>query len=321
MGKKKIKHLGRRSRKNKIKQFIQIFMVLIIIFVLSLGVRYIKNMFVARSIENSKVEFYMDVADEVGNGEAQLNWKELLSIDMFIYNNDLSNVKKSDVIHRANKFIDKHKDKNGNTVYYVKDIDEVLDELKIKSSDKGKINNYLSQLENVYLGNKKLNNDSFQIKFINKIKKRAIKNYEEFGVLPSITIAQCILESGWGNSELSTKGKNLFGIKADSSWKGKSIELQTSENYDDKIIAVFRVYPSIEESIRDHGLFLRNNPRYEKNGLFNSKTYIYQAQALEDAGYSTKKDENGKKIYADMLINLIREYNLQLIDWSLQNKK
>ena len=99
MGKKKIKHLGRRSRKNKIKQFIQIFMVLIIIFVLSLGVRYIKNMFVARSIENSKVEFYMDVADEVGNGEAQLNWKELLSIDMFIYNNDL-------VIESFTSFID-----------------------------------------------------------------------------------------------------------------------------------------------------------------------------------------------------------------------
>ena len=56
------------------------------------------------------------------------------------------------------------------------------------------------------------------------------------------------------------------------------------------------------------------NPRYEKNGLFKAKHYKTQAQALEDAGYSTKENEYGEKIYADMLISLVRKYNLQLID-------
>ena len=321
MGKKKIKHLGRKSKRQKIQRLSYISIILILTVILYLGVRYLQSMFVARDIEDSKIEYYMDIADEVGNGEVQLNWKELLAIDMFVYDNDLSNVKKSDVIDRAKKFIEKYKDENGDTTYYVQEFDEVLDDLGIKKSEKSKVNNYLNQLEDVYLGNRHLNKDNSQIEFINKIKDRAIINYNEFGVLPSITIAQCILESGWGNSELSINGNNLFGIKADSSWEGKSMKLETSENYDDKMVASFRVYSSINESIKDHGEFLSSNPRYRKNGLFDGKTYISQAQSLEDAGYSTKEDENGNKIYADMLINLIREYNLQLIDWSLYKKK
>ena len=321
MGKKRIKHLGKKSKRRKIQRLVHISIIVILIIILCLGVKYLKSMFVSRDIEDTKIEFYINIADEIGKDEVQLNWKELLAIDMFVYNNDLSNVKKSDVIHRGKKFIETYKDKNGNTAYYVKDFNEALNDLGMKKSDKVKINNYLSQLENVYLGNRRLNKDSLQIKFISKIKDRAIINYEQFGILPSITIAQCILESGWGNSELSTKGKNLFGIKADSSWEGQSMKLETSENYDNKSVAEFRVYSSINDSIKDHGEFLSNNPRYRKNGLFDGKTYILQAQSLEDAGYSTKEDENGNKIYADMLINLIREYNLQLIDWSLYKKK
>ncbi len=97
--------------------------------------------------------------------------------------------------------------------------------------------------------------------------------------------------------------------------------MTTSENYDDKIVAAFRSYSSIDESIKDHGKFLKENPRYEKSGLFSAKHYTSQAQALEDAGYSTKEDKYGNKIYADILINLIRRYNLQLIDCELYENK
>ncbi|MBM6838529.1 mannosyl-glycoprotein endo-beta-N-acetylglucosamidase, partial [Clostridium saudiense] len=56
------------------------------------------------------------------------------------------------------------------------------------------------------------------------------------------------------------------------------------------------------------------NERYRVNGLFDGKEYKSQAQSLEDAGYSTAEDENGDKIYADKLINVIQKYNLMIFD-------
>lgn len=318
MGKKKIKHLkGRKSKNKKLKKILSILFSFIFILVLLVGFKYIKEMYIAKNIEDSKIEFYMDVADEAGKEKVQLDWKKLLAIDMVIYNGDLSNVKKSDALSRSKKFLKYSRDKNGEWHYTLKTLDDVLDKHNFNENQKSDVKKNLKKLEYVYLGNKKLNEKSPEVVFINKIKKIAKKNYEEYGILPSITIGQCILESGWGNSELAKKGNNLFGIKADSSWNGKSVNMATSENYDDKIVATFRSYTSIDESIKDHGRFLKENPRYEKSGLFSAKHYTSQAQALEDAGYSTKEDEHGEKIYADMLINLIRRYNLQLIDCEL----
>lgn len=153
-----------------------------------------------------------------------------------------------------------------------------------------------------------------KIEFIKDVKKEAERSYKEYGVLPSITIAQAILESGWGQSELTKNSNNLFGIKADDRWKGESVEVMTSENYSDKVIARFRKYDSLNGSIKDHAKFLKENQRYTEHGLFKGKDYKSQAQALEDAGYSTKKNEKGEAIYADMLIDLIERYNLNLID-------
>lgn len=154
-----------------------------------------------------------------------------------------------------------------------------------------------------------------KIKFIEEIKDGAKYNYDKYGILPSITVAQAILESGWGQSKLSKDSNNIFGIKADSRWDGESIEVMTLENYNDKIKSKFRKYNNITESIKDHGKFLYENKRYEEYGLFKSKNYKKQAQALEDAGYSTKKDKYGKLIYADMLIDIIQKYNLNKLDF------
>lgn len=151
-------------------------------------------------------------------------------------------------------------------------------------------------------------------KFIKSIEVEAQKSYKEYKIFPSITIAQAILESGWGNSQLTKDSNNLFGIKADDSWKGKTIEIMTTENYNDKIDASFRKYNSIEASIKDHAEFLKENKRYEKNGVFKAENYKEQAQALEDAGYSTKQNSNGEYIYGDMLIELIETYKLYLLD-------
>ena len=156
--------------------------------------------------------------------------------------------------------------------------------------------------------------DSEKMEFIETISDGAISNYNKYGILPSITMVQAILESGWGNSELAVTHNNLFGIKADSRWNGAIATIATSENYNDSTIANFRKYDNINESIEDHGKFLYENSRYAEYGLFNGNDYKSQAQALEDAGYSTVKNENGEPIYADKLISLIEKYNLMQYD-------
>ncbi|MDU3722393.1 MAG: glucosaminidase domain-containing protein, partial [Clostridium celatum] len=161
------------------------------------------------------------------------------------------------------------------------------------------VNSYLNEEEN---------------SFINLILDGAIENYKEYKILPSITIGQAILESGWGKSELAVSHNNLFGIKADSRWDGAVAAINSKENYNDSYISNFRKYDSIEESIEDHGKFLFDSDRYRDNGLFEGKTYIEQAQALEDAGYSTAKDESGVPIYADKLIAIIEKYHLMDYD-------
>ncbi|WP_042277786.1 glycoside hydrolase family 73 protein [[Clostridium] dakarense] len=153
--------------------------------------------------------------------------------------------------------------------------------------------------------------------FIKKIESGAKKNYKKHKILPSITVAQAILESGWGESELAKKSNNLFGIKADNSWDGEFVEVSTLENHNDRINAKFRKYNHVNESIYDHGEFLTENKRYEENGLFKAKNYKEQAQVLEDAGYSTKKDKKGNPVYADMLISVIKRYNLQELDYKI----
>ncbi|BFN04392.1 glycoside hydrolase family 73 protein [Clostridium tetani] len=147
--------------------------------------------------------------------------------------------------------------------------------------------------------------------FINSIKDGAIDSQKKYGVLASITIAQAILESGWGKSSLSRDCKNLFGVKAIGGWRGQKKSYSTYEYYNSKKVLIndyFRVYNSYAESIEDHALFLVNNSRYRQHGFFNAKDYIGQANALQRAGYATSP------IYAQQLINLIEQYKLYKFD-------
>lgn len=163
---------------------------------------------------------------------------------------------------------------------------------------------------------KKYTNKDIEISnnFIELIKDKAIENYEDYGILPSVTISQAIIESDWGNSTLASEYNNLFGIKADESWEGDKVNFETNENYNDIIYSDFRSYKSIEDSIKDHGKFLFENSRYRENGLFDSKDYKKQAEALEKAGYATVKDEKGELIYSEILIQVIEDNNLYVYD-------
>lgn len=296
------------------KKKIGITLTIILILVISifLGIRYLKLRDI--NLNSFDVISYVKYVDEIGEDKFQLNWKNITSILAVINNNNLSNVGENDIKEIGKKFINKDTEK-------LFKVEHVLEELDFSDGEKKRFYNYINQLEYYGIVPESLSEGSEQMNFINDVKEGAIENYKKYGILPSITIGQAILESEWGRSKLATDGNNLFGIKASENYKGDVINLKTKEFYDVTINDNFRKYKTKEESIIDHGEFLKNNKRYEENGVFIAKTYINQAKALEKAGYSTAENEKGEKIYAKSLIQLIREYNLQLIDSELQTEQ
>jgi flagellar rod assembly protein/muramidase FlgJ len=146
-------------------------------------------------------------------------------------------------------------------------------------------------------------------KFIQKYRLAAMYNQVTNRIPASIIIAQAALESGWGQSKLASDGKNFFGIKADSSWKGPSVYMSTKEYINGKMITVqqpFRVYGSAIDSFDDHSEFLNRNKRYAS--LFDSLDYKKWATGLQAAGYAT--DPN----YSSKLIQIIQKHNLHKLD-------
>ncbi|GAA0242779.1 glycoside hydrolase family 73 protein [Metaclostridioides mangenotii] len=309
---KKNKRRNSRFKRGMKKIFITITTVLSIIVLFNVT-KTLEDLFGSKDIENAKVEYYVNIADKVSDGKAQVSWKDLLAIESVKNDGDLSEVRKNDSLKIGERFLIKDKDEEGKTIYKVKKLDNVLNELNFTEVQKEEVHQNISDLEYVFLG-KKLDKNDYRVLFIKQMEDAAVENYYEYGILPSITISQAILESGWGNSVLTEKSNNLFGIKADKRWNGDKFGIETTENYNDKIVANFRSYSSLKDSVRDYGKFLTENSRYTKHGLFESKLYTDQAQSLEDAGYSTKINERGEKIYADMLIEVIKNYNLQIID-------
>lgn len=136
-------------------------------------------------------------------------------------------------------------------------------------------------------------------------------DYSRNGIFASVTLAQSIIESGWGKSGLTQKANNMFGIKCSSNWTGECINMTTGEYGTGgyyNTTAAFRKYPSIEDSVNDHSLFLKENSRYSEAGVFDATTYQDQIRAIHNAGYAT--DPN----YASSIISAIQTYNLDKWD-------
>jgi len=131
----------------------------------------------------------------------------------------------------------------------------------------------------------------------------AIENMREYSIPASITLAQGILESGSGNSELARKSNNHFGIKCGSTWKGRK-----SFHDDDALNECFRAYANVRDSYKDHSLFLVQNSRYANLFQLRLEDYKGWAKGLSKAGYAT----NPK--YATLLINLIESLELYTYD-------
>lgn len=143
-----------------------------------------------------------------------------------------------------------------------------------------------------------------QLAYIDRFVKVAQTEMEKFGVPASITLAQGLLESNVGESRLSVRNNNHFGIKCFSRSCGKG---HCSNFTDDSHKDFFRKYSSAWESYRAHSRMLGGN-RYRKLKQLGTKDYKNWAIGLKKAGYATDKR------YAEKLINLIEELELYRYD-------
>ena len=130
--------------------------------------------------------------------------------------------------------------------------------------------------------------------YIDKYKHIAIDHMERYGIPASITLAQGILESDSGNSNLARRSNNHFGIKCKKDWKGERVY-----HTDDAPNECFRKYDTVEESYEDHAEFLDQSPRYDSLFAYSTTDYKSWARGLRAAGYATAPD------YAQRLTKII----------------
>ncbi|KRL43014.1 N-acetylmuramidase [Companilactobacillus mindensis DSM 14500] len=150
------------------------------------------------------------------------------------------------------------------------------------------------------------------VAFVKKVAPYAVVLGKEYGVLPSITIAQAILESNWGNSSLASQYNNYFGIKGENPTNTKV--LQTKEYTDGQWVTIngrFRVYSDFRESMKDHTKLLVNGTTWNSQQykqVLQSKDYIEAAIALQTDGYATDPG------YTSKIIRIIQKYDLKKYD-------
>ena len=146
--------------------------------------------------------------------------------------------------------------------------------------------------------------------YISMYKDDAIKDMMKMGVPASITLAQGILESESGNSDLAKEARNHFGIKCKSYWVGKTYYHKDDDMNDEGqlIESCFRSYGSALESYVDHSNFLMSTSHYLPLFNYEHTDYKSWANGLKSCGYATDHK------YAQKLINKIEKYDLARFD-------
>lgn len=139
------------------------------------------------------------------------------------------------------------------------------------------------------------------LSYIEQWKETAVQNQADYGIPASIIMAQALLESAAGKSELATNANNHFGIKCTNEWMGGVYYYD-----DDKKGECFRQYRDAAESFKDHALFLKR-PRYTTCFEIAVEDYEGWAYRLRECGYATDK------LYAPKLIKLIEDYRLDTL--------
>jgi hypothetical protein len=144
--------------------------------------------------------------------------------------------------------------------------------------------------------------ESAQEEYIEKWKKEAVRQMKMYSIPASITLAQGVLESGNGNSELAKKSNNHFGIKCHAGWEGGK-----TYHDDDEKGECFRVYDHPKDSYEDHSKFLLRD-RYSVLFKLDLDDYKGWAKGLKKCGYAT----NPK--YPELLITIIERHSLNDLD-------
>lgn len=137
------------------------------------------------------------------------------------------------------------------------------------------------------------------------------------GIFIETLLGQSILETSSGKSKLSSKYNNYFGIKADKSWKGRSVNMSTGEVFNGVPVTIksnFRVYDSFLDSAKDYIKFLKENPRYTKAGVFKANNYKEQIQAIKNAGYATGTN------YVSSVVNIVKGITDDIALFASENK-
>lgn len=138
--------------------------------------------------------------------------------------------------------------------------------------------------------------------YVARYKNLAIEEMNIHGIPASIKLAQAILESGSGNSWLAREANNHFGIKCHE-WRGESVRMDDDAPYE-----CFRKYSSVEQSYKDHSIFLTTRPRYAFLFELDITDYRGWAHGLKKAGYATNPN------YAELLIKIIEDLHLNELD-------
>ncbi|MBS9338759.1 aminodeoxychorismate lyase [Fructobacillus sp. M2-14] len=153
-----------------------------------------------------------------------------------------------------------------------------------------------------------------RLAFIDKISSYAKELKSQYGILPSISIAQAIHESNWNDSVLSSKYNNFYGVKSDDDTAGKSVVMETQEVENGETVtkkARFATYSSYKESMKAHAKTLVNGNTWNANqfkDVLAADNYKDAAQALYDNAYAT--DPN----YPKAIIRIIENWNLSRYD-------
>lgn len=153
--------------------------------------------------------------------------------------------------------------------------------------------------------------------FIAKWRKDVVDSTCGTGIFPSVKMAQMLIESANsqgvpGQGITFLQANNAFGIKQGIGWTGETKTFSTPK--DGKPVSVFRVYPTVKDSIADHTKFLQVNSRYANAGVFTAKTPEEQLNAIAKAGYAESPT------YASALITIINAYKLKELDEECKKK-
>ncbi|MDP3557619.1 MAG: glucosaminidase domain-containing protein [Bacteroidota bacterium] len=145
--------------------------------------------------------------------------------------------------------------------------------------------------------------------YISHYANEAVKQMFEHKIPASVILAQAIFESDCGNSQLAKRSNNHFGIKCHTKWDGDTIRQS-----DDSLNECFRRYSKVEESYRDHSIFLKTRTRYKHLFSLPISDYKSWCYGLKKSGYATYT------YYSEVLIKIIEQYHLYEFDQTEQLK-